>query len=377
MKVKNLRILIMITGLVCLYAFLAIRIFPMMNAVLVEKMDPELREFHKHGDLYYNNYISHFRQDFPAPVRKYRFSERNPAVTDADILTFGDSFFDVSFIKTFPERLSDTLGQRVFSFMTQDAAQSNPFCILNHGAYQKKSGPKYVIFETIERNIPAKFSHPYDPDCFPTSNKKNLYYTVKDFIFKQNTEQLFALLLKRGYILHRFYSFFVTKRFDLFGYISPMTNKYKLEKEPWLFYAKEYSNEPGGFYYHYSDEELNAYADHISMLSRNLKANYNLDLIFMPIPNKYSIYHTMVNNDRYNGFLPRLYIELERRGVVYIDLYHEYKSSRDTLYYGTDTHWNKKGLDKALDLVLQKLNGTSSLAQYRCAHDKTYEPSIK
>ena len=68
-----------------------------MNSILSEKMDPETREFNKYGDLYYNNYISHFKQDFPAPLRKYRLSEKNPALNEADILTFGDSFFDFSF----------------------------------------------------------------------------------------------------------------------------------------------------------------------------------------------------------------------------------------------------------------------------------------
>ncbi len=377
MKVKNLKILINVTGLVCLYAFLAIRIFPMINAVLVEKMDPELKEFHKYGDLYYNNYISHFKEDFPTPRRNYRLSEKNPAVTDADILTFGDSFFDFSFIKTLPERLSDTLGQKVFSFMTQDPAQSNPFCILNHSAYQKNHNPKYVIFETIERNIPLKFGQAYDLTCYPKARRESLYYRVKDFIFYQHSEQLFALLLKRGYFVHHFYSYFVTKRFDLFGYISPMTDKYKLQEEPWLFYAKEYSSEPGGFYYMYTDEELSNYAENISHLGRNLKSQYNLDLIFMPVPNKYSIYHTMVNNDRYNDFLPRLYTELEKRGVIYIDLYHEYKSSTDTFYYGTDTHWNKKGLDKALDLVLQKLKGYNSLALFHQLNRNSFEPTFK
>jgi len=364
MKEKYLKIILYVTGIACIYAFLAVRSFPMMNAVLVEKMDPELREFNKYGDLYYNNYISHFKRDFPEPLRKYRLSEKNPSINEADILTFGDSFFDFSFVKTFPERLSDTLDLRVYSYVTQDATQSNPFCTLNQGSYQKNSSPKFAIFETIERNIPVKFSHPYDQDCRQSSHKASLYNKFLSFVFKGNSEILYALMLKRGYIVNHLYSFFVTLRFDLFGYMSPKTSKFKLEIDPWLFYDKEFGNEPGGFYYKYSDEELMTYADNVQQLSQNLKSLYNLDLIFMPVPNKYSIYHTMVNNDRYNDFLPRLYTELEKRGVIYIDLYHEYKSSTDTFYYGTDTHWNKKGVDKALELVLQKLNGHNSLALF-------------
>ena len=362
MKEKNLRIIIYILGLICLFAFFAIRSFPLMNSVLSEKMDPETRDFNKYGDLFYSSCINHFKLDFPTPVRKYRLSEKNPTVNESDILTFGDSFFDFSFQTTFPERLSDTLNQKVYSFMTQDAALSNPFCILNHGLYKKNVNQKYAIFETIERNIPVKFTQAYDISCVKNTPKRKIYDEIHGFIFNKNSEKLYALILKRGYIVNRLYSFFVTLRFDMCGYISPMTSKYKMEKDPWLFYSMEYGNDPGGFYYQYTDEELNTYADNILHLSRNLKSNYNLDLIFMPIPNKYTIYHKMVNNDSYNDFLPRLYAELDKRGILYIDLYKEFINSPDTLYYGTDTHWNKKGVDKALNLVLEKMSINTSLA---------------
>jgi hypothetical protein len=362
MKERNLRITIYITGIICLFAFFAIRIFPLMNFMLSDKMDQETRDFNKYGDLFYSNCINHFKQEFPAPLRKYRLSDKNPDVKEADVLTFGDSFFDFSFQTTFPERLSDTLNQKVYSFVTQDYRQSNPFCILNHGTYQKNVTPKHAIFETIERNIPAKFSDPYDFGCVKKEVKHNLYEKVIGFIFNKDSEKHFALLLKRGYVINYLYSAIVTLRFDLFGYIAPSTAKYSIEKDPWLFYSLEYGSDPGGFYYQYSQKEINTYADNIFHLSKGLKENYNIDLIFMPIPNKYFINHKMINNDLYNGFLPRLYTELDKRGIHYINLYDEFIGSEDTLYYGTDTHWNKKGVDKALNLVLDKMNNTSPLA---------------
>lgn len=362
MKEKYLRLIIYFTGFVCLYAFFAVRIFPMMNSLLVEKMDPETRDFTKYGDLFYYNCISHFKEDFPPPLRKYRFSEKNPDLNVADILTFGDSFFDFSFQTTFPERLSDTLSQKVYSFVTQDPYHANPFCILNNEAFQKNALPRNVIYETIERNIPIKFGQAYDIACVNTVPKEKIHKEIEGFLFKKNAEKLYALLLKRGYAVNRIYSFFATLRFDLFGYISPLTAKYKLEKNPWLFYEKEFGNEPGGFYYKYTDQEMNDYADNILNLSRNFKSSYNLNLIFMPIPNKYTLYHSIINNDRYNNFLPRLYAELDKRGVSYVNLYHEYSTANDTFYYGTDTHWNKKGVDRALQLVIKKMDHINNLA---------------
>jgi hypothetical protein len=356
MKEKNLKIIITLFGVICLYAFLAVRIFPLMNFSLSEKMDVETRDFTKYGELYYFNGISDFKRELPTPVRKYRLSEKNPALNKADILTFGDSFFDVSFQKTFPERLSDTLNLKVYSYMTQDPTRANPFCVLNSNNFMNNGPSKYIIFETVERNVHVKFDKPYEINCVTQEIKPKPADKVIKVIFKNNSEKLFATLLKRGYIFNRLYEFFVTIRFKLFGYISPLTAKYNISNEPWIFYSLEYDDIPGGFAYQYSDEEIERYADNILALSKNMKETYNLDLIFMPIPNKYTIYHEMVDTHAYNNFLPRLYNELNKRHVQYVNLYTEFKSSKDTLYYGTDTHWNKKGVDKALELMLKKMD---------------------
>jgi hypothetical protein len=362
MKEKNLRLIIYLLGAICLIAFLAVRIFPLMNFTLSEKMDVETHDFTKYGDLYYYNCIADFKQDLPVPVRKYRLSEKNPSLNNADLLTFGDSFFDVSFQKTLPERLSDTLNAKVYSYMTQDPTQANPFCVLNSNGYAKNSPSKYIIYETVERNVHVKFDQPYEVDCVPQVIKKTAFRQVRDFIFKPNSEKLYATLIKRGYFLSGIYEFFASLRFNWFGYISPLTAKYSTADSPWLFYEKEFGNEPGGFSYQYTDEEISRYADNILTLSRNMKNTYNLDLIFMPIPNKYTIYHSMINHDEYNNFLPRLYNELDKRHVQYVNLYNDFTSSRDTLYYGTDTHWNKKGVDMALRLTLEKMGNMNKFA---------------
>jgi hypothetical protein len=246
--------------------------------------------------------------------------------------------------------------------MTQDPTQANPFCILNSNGFPKSSPSKYIIYETIERNVHVKFDKPYEVSCVPQKIKKTATSQVRDFVFKNNSEKLYATLLKRGYIFNGIYEFFSSLRFNLFGYISPLTAKYSVTKSPWLFYEKEFGNEPGGFSYQYTDDEIERYADNILALSRNMKEAYNLDLIFMPIPNKYTIYHSMINDDQYNNFLPRLYNELDKRHVQYVNLYNEFASSSDTLYYGTDTHWNKKGVDRALRLTLEKLGNMNKFA---------------
>lgn len=79
-------------------------------------------------------------------------------------------------------------------------------------------------------------------------------------------------------------------------------------------------------------------------------------MVFMGIPSKYTIYHTLLNNDPYNNFLPRLYKGLEERGVPCISLYEDYIGKKEVLYYGTDTHWNEKGLSIAINNTVELLH---------------------
>ena len=75
MSEKALRWIINIAGIVCLYAFLAIRILPLFNLVLLEKYVPEYWENTKYGELYYFNFIRNFREkDLPKCSVKYRFT---------------------------------------------------------------------------------------------------------------------------------------------------------------------------------------------------------------------------------------------------------------------------------------------------------------
>lgn len=364
MKEKLLRIVIYIAGSICLYTFLAVRFFPLMNGILSEKMDQETRDFNKYGELYYFSCIKDFKVKFKQQYKKYRLSDQNPEITSADVLTYGDSFFDCSFQKNIPEILSDTLDLKVYSYVTRDPSRANPFCLLNESGYKNSAGPKVLIYESVERNIPERFDEPFSNSCF--SNlvpKKSVKDEIMGFIFKKNSENLYDVMLKQSYLTSKVYAAISTFKFRAFGYISPLTAKYTTNPEPWLFHEKEYGHELGGFYYKYSDEEIMTYAENILVLKNNLKSQYNLDMVFMPIPTKYTIYHKLINNHQYNNFLPRLYEELDRRGIKYVDLYNEYVKSPDILYHGTDTHWNEKGVKIALDKVLKTVQ-TGSCNQF-------------
>ncbi|MEN8229376.1 MAG: hypothetical protein ABFS38_14555 [Bacteroidota bacterium] len=357
MSEKLLKIIIYAAGAFSLFAFVAIRSLPVMNSVLVEKIIPEHWEFTRYGDLYYFNYISHFKEDLPTPVRKYRYSDKHPEPSEAEILIFGDSFLDFSRQLTLPERLNDTLPEKVFYHRFLSPQQSNPLCVLSD--YNIRAGdPKIVIYQAVERNIAFKFDKPYtDSLCGhdPESELSSADRVAKK-VFPGNDEEMYRQLLKKSVFTSALFGLSSTLKFNLFGYISGQTPVYKTGENPWLFFNKQLDDEPGSYYYDYSMEEIERYCDNIAFLSRQLEEKMNMKLVFLPIPNKYTLYHTVVNDDPYFEFLPLLQAGLKERNVTCVELYEDFLNADEVLYYGTDTHWNKKGVDITLENLLKTLN---------------------
>ena len=354
MNERLLKIIIFIAGIVCLYAFMAIRIPAMFNAVLKEKIIPEYWENTKYGELYYFNYIRHFREsDLPHHSEKYRFSEKHPTLDEADIYLFGDSFFDFTRIKTFPESLGDTLNKRVFY-----ARMDRPLQLLAEHKFENTQ-EKILLFESAERYIHFRFTESHKDSLIVDhrSSLRKKAAEIRDLIFIPENDILYGTLFSRNYLTTGIYSFNATLKFDIFKYITNMTPVYYLgDDRPWLFYHDQVNEEPGSFYYQHSQDEIDTYCDNIADLASKLYIHYKLKMVFMAIPSKYTIYHTLVNDDPYNNFLPRLYSGLEERGIPVIPLYDDFINSEEVLYFGTDTHWNAKGLSIAIDNTIQLLD---------------------
>ena len=364
--------LVSITGLICLYAFLSVRFEPLFNLIMKEKVLPEYFENTKYGELYYLNFIKQFRErNLPHAIAKYRHTSKHPKLEDADILTFGDSFFDFSRMVTFPERLSDTLHKKVYYERFFD--EHRPLHYLKKQNYVN-SEPKLMIYESTERYVPFRFMNKHEDDYIEPvkrSAARELLSVARKLLFVHESELKYSMLLNRSIFTTDMYSAVSTFKFNAFGYIPESTPKYCLTQEiPWLFYEEDLNGKNTSFYYKFSDEEINIICDNIADLSRKVREKYNLYMTFMAIPSKYTIYHKLINQDRYNDFLPRLYEGLEKRGIPVIKLYDLYNNSDEVLYYGTDTHWNKKGLDIALDETLKVLSTAYPEVYHACPDDQ-------
>jgi hypothetical protein len=351
MNGRLLKYLIYVGGAICLFAFIAVRVEPLYNLVLIEKKKPEHFEFTKYGELYYFSQISHFKEDLPTPIRKFRYSEKQSKLENADIITFGDSFFDFSRVKTVPERLADSLDAKVHAIYA-----FYPFKYFSQENYTGTTR-KVFIYESVERMIPVRFAKVhYGQEEIVETNSPDLKRKVLELIFPVNVDERFSTLLKGTYLTSSVYSLISTFKFDGFGYISSKTPAYSLQDNPWLFYYESVNDEVTGFYYNHTDEEIETYCDNITKMAIDLKNRYNFDFLFCPIPNKYTLYFKKVDKDaQYDDFLPRIYKGLDDRGVAYVNLYDEFKKSDSALYFGTDSHWKERGAQIAVEKIIEQI----------------------
>lgn len=361
MSEKALKIVIYVLGAISLLIFVSIRFEPLFNGLLKEKVVNGYWDKTKYGEMYYFSMISHFREKgLPPAQEKFELSDRHSPVQEADILTFGDSFYEFSRHKQFPERLADDFGKGVHFVNT-----GFPLDYLKANDYQKGEA-KLLIYERTERFVPVSFQYEHLlPEGIQqeTERSPGLLSALKNKIFYENDEELYNVVLKRSYATTALYSFFATLKFDLFRSISSLTPVYYLKKPDasWLFYHDQVNDERTSFYYPHSDEQLDSICNHMEKLANTLKTEYNLHLVYLPVPAKYTLYHGLINDDPYNNFLPRLYEGLDKRGVRYVNIYEDYKNSTDTLFYQTDSHWNQLGIDIAYNKTIEYLEGDSLL----------------
>lgn len=336
MHPKLLKGILNFTGIVAIILYLtsAFDIGPIKNFLISDN-------YKKYGELTEINRIDDFKVDMP-PKRKEYYGVN---VADAEIICFGDSYFNHVRFENVPEGLSKEFDVPV-TFIKQD----NPFSYLKDKKFENTKG-KFVIYETTERLLAHRFSKP-----FPNKNKnKGLKAKVKQLdkaIFDKEMD--FKYMLKSSKLTEGLYAKMATFKFRQFGYITAQTKKYDLESKM-LFFGPTTGESNKGFYYQHSEAEINKYADNIRNMANRMQKDYNLDFVFLPIPSKYSIYSCMLNEDAYNELLPKVFAALDERNIKYVDVYSAYKNDDRLLYHTTDSHWNEKGKDVCLELVADKI----------------------
>lgn len=341
---KLIKSLILFSGAFCLFILIVTRLEHMPDFIA----DTEIIKEEKsgvYGDLYFLCMLDYFKIRLPEYYPSFTNSDKLKEINSADIIVIGDSFLRMTRIeKNFLQFLADSLRLNVYF-----KQEFNIFDVLQEDNY-KKSNPKIILCEIVERHIVDLFKKRHI--------KKNVIRRgltdLMRFVIPYDREIYYQFVLQKSIFTSKLYNTVANLRFNLFKEISETVPVYGMDP-PWLFLYKDVNKKFTSFYNIYSDDEIDNLAVNIKKLSDDLKSEYNLDFIFFPVPNKYSLYSGKVNNDEYNMFIPRLYSALEKNGVKTIKIFDEFKNSDNDLYYPTDTHWNPEGNKMVVKLFLEQM----------------------
>lgn len=348
-KDKALLCAIRLAGAVCLAVFIASKSKTLTDLACAGSL--------AHGDLYREAKIRLFKEPFPEPAGEPVVARSPDESPDYRVILVGDSFLFSRFgHEALPWQVSKRLDEPVLTVLWRGPG---PDCSFKRaGSKVDRSRRRIVVMESVERELVDRLDDVLDCgegrrvslEDLPLGKRlraveKSLTSSEDDHRFLLTNNVLTAALFER----------WNTWMFSRFGRIGSETPVYSLDP-PFLFFREEVDRKARtSFYYEHSDAMLERYARKLAQLRDALREHGNAELIFMPVPNKYTLYHRFANKDLYDRFLPRLYDALAKEGVRTVRLYDRFSSSPDLLYFGSDTHWNAKGAAIAGDELMKEL----------------------
>lgn len=304
------------------------------------------------GDQYRMCNLDRFREEIP--VTK---PSQMPPLEQADVITLGDSFFNSNLASDlFANELARKGGFKVHNLHTAEffEPQSYPISYLQSIGY-RGDRKRILILESVERSILDR-ANTYNTLGASTSNE------LDAFAFKVLKNSDVEYFFKHNFIVEPGGTWLKNFRFKYLKIVDKSIGAYSLDPDM-LFYQRdmEFSRLKK------TEAMLDAIADSIAKLSDTLNKRYDIELVYVGIPNKYSVYCGILPEaEPYDRFLPRLSRKLSERGVKNLDVYALYsrynKTGMPPLYYSSDTHYTAYGksllVDACTDLV-KVLHGTT------------------
>lgn len=348
MKKKILIFCIYLAGVIGLIAFVAVR----FNTLPAPLLNSNLDNF---GELYLMNYVNDFRIPISNPEDRAVYAQARQKVMDevpvqdAEIITFGDSFFNWIHLYPFPQRIADETNRPVRHFQTYYAEEH-----LTNIDYDTTQA-RVVVYEVVERYIPLLFSKKYRANLAQQHEIKN---RKLDYIFVKEPEKKYSVLLQKSWLSHHIYSFIATIKFKLFDELPATTPVYS-EEPPMLFYSELFNGRATSYNFDFSEEDIYEMCDGIEALAKTLEEDFNMKFVFLPLPNPVSVHYDLIGRDDYNQLISRIGTELDNRNIVNVKVYEPFMQSGEILYFPNDTHWNHKAIDitaKEVKSVIDNLN---------------------
>ncbi len=323
---------------------------------LLERMCPQ-DDWLRYGNLYGQTQIARFR--IPLPDEKGPELLNTPAADAGKyhVVVLGDSMAQFrrgheNYVESLSKRLGEPIDFQFWHFLT-------PECFARLPEPIDKTRPRIVIIERVENKLLEEFA---DVKACPggslnerSTRSLSAFASRLIGIVFTDDELAFRGFFSFSRPTRRLAEALFTARFSLSGAISDQAHLYSLNP-PFVF--AHYETDPNlswSFYGRHDDAVIERLADNIAKLRDALRSGPNDEFVFMPVPGKYTLYHSLINNDPYDLFLPRLYDAVERRGIRTVRIYEKLAAEPGLTFYPTDTHWTPLGNEIALDETMKVL----------------------
>lgn len=297
------------------------------------------------GDLYRLCDVDHFRESIAVLPQV-----PTAPLEHAEILTLGDSFFNSSLQSgLFANELAAKTGYAVHNLADSTYFEpfSYPLDYLQAIGYQPDRR-RVLILESVERSSLERTAT-FAATAGSAANSLN---AVAFKLLKNNDVEYF---FKNNVVIHPAMKWLKNLRFSWFGSIDGAIGAYSLNPDM-LFYQRDLDfaalAKP--------DSVLDRAADRIAELADILRERYDLTLLYVIVPDKFSVYRDYLDRAKpYDGYIPRLVGRLRDRGVAAVDVYSAYQRFRNTdkrpLYYAGDTHYTPLGKTILLNACIREL----------------------
>ena len=326
------------------------------------------------GDLYQIVLVDYFREEHECAKRPNHPNITGPE--NADIFLLGDSFFNNEQNgEQFRNLLADRTPKKIWNVYNS----FYPLEVLLKAKDSILKNPKrrILILETVERylfHITEKtllddLSRRDSPvtqneakqEAVVTAQKNSnsqARLTTKKVKISRLEFSRYDYFFLNNIIVHRIYTAINSLRFYIFRTFSGATVSDHYSFDPPMLFLKDdidYAETKR------TESEIAAAAEKVETLKKIIKEKYNMDLLFIVLPNKYSMYGSRVDkNFVYDQTIPKTVKELRRRGVRTLDTYSLMKAGEksnpsESLYLQDDTHWTMFGRSFVLDEIQKTL----------------------
>ncbi len=290
-----------------------------------------------------------FKKTLEYTLPKSHLHNKNFTNQKLDLITIGDSFsYGGGFGKNpfYQDFLASQYNINVLNIGTKNISEYIETAVnLHNKGFFKEHPTKYLLLESVVRLTPMRFAKDikweYNKKIILRKKMKNIYHQDIDFI---NTINYKIVMAKIEHTLlgknptHGIYNFETDKQL------------FSLSKKNILIYYSDIENLVA-----YKKDIIHKMNNNLNKLAKILKQD-NVQLIVMPVVDKYDLYYTHLLNNKYpkNNFFDLM--RDEKKEYLFVDtkkiLSKLLKKNEKDIFYIDDTHWSDKASKAISDAKL-------------------------